>query len=91
MVDLTDKMRTVLAVMTTRPQSPNRIAHAAYPGRKYALSHNGKRMGGGSQITFTLQALERRGYIHWALRTDGLSGVAYFITDAGKEALRGQE
>lgn len=90
---LTEKMRTVLKAMdkiTTeaRPKPPNQIAYEAYPGRKWALSHNGKRMGGGSQITFTLQALQRRGYIHWAFgRTDGLSGTAYYITPEGRAAL----
>lgn len=92
--DLTPKMRRVLEVLQTSAsrghssQTPNDIASQMGDLKpKPKLSHNGKQMGGGSLITFTIQALERRGYVGWGSRPDGLSGTAYFITQAGRQAL----
>jgi len=72
-------------------QSPNAIAQMI-EGKGIIVhrpfGRSGKKLGGGSSISFTLQALERRGWIHWASRPDGLSGVAYYITREGRDALK---
>jgi DNA-binding PadR family transcriptional regulator len=49
------------------------------------LGHSGKRLGPGSAIASTLRALDRRRWIRFTPRTDGLSGTAYIITQAGRQ------
>ena len=62
--------------------TPNHIATS--------LGLAGKAGTGGApanRINFALTRLEHLGLVHYARRPDGLSGTAYYITEAGREAL----
>ena len=89
---LTERMRAVLETLSkeSRPITCNQIGHSlgfshGMYGDRY--SHTGKRMGAANRVNFAVTALERRGLVCYALRPDGLSGGAYEITAAGREAL----
>lgn len=90
---MTPKMRAALVALAAdgRSLSPNEIGYgmrAAGVDVPKRMSRQGRSMGPGSMIVPVLKALERRRWIAWGSRRDGLTGTAYCITDDGRAALR---
>lgn len=70
--------------------TPARVAIAAgfTSGQDGGRSgHDGRRMSEAQRVIRPMTVLESRGLIRWGRRTDGLSGSAYAITEAGRRAL----
>lgn len=94
---MTERMLGVLRVLaesSPRPMTNNEIGHAlgfshGMHGDRY--SHTGKRMGAANRVNFSVTRLEALGLVRYAPRPSGLSGGAYAITEAGREALRKEE
>jgi hypothetical protein len=96
---LTDLQRRVLVAMRELEKddrrsmpnrhgfTPNEIGSKARAKRVNATRHRFRNMGAAQQIIFPLTSLERRGLVRHTERDDGLSGSAYRLTDAGREAL----
>lgn len=92
---MTKRQRDVLTVLATpgfngRAIPPNDIA--ALLGFRTGQDRNrhardGRAMGPAQRVIFPLSALRKRGFVAMSPRTDGLSGTAYRITDAGRLAL----
>lgn len=94
---MTPLMRSILEVLAEDPDatlSPNTIGYRigvapVSGGRGQGGRGRGHRVFGPAQrIIFPLNRLRELGLIDFAPREDGKSGTAYYITTAGKDALR---
>lgn len=88
---MTPKMRALLDVFARSPDetlTPNVAGSLMDPQHRprRRLNRAGRYTGYGSLVSFTLQALHRRGLIEWGPRPDGLTGTAYRITEEGLDA-----
>jgi hypothetical protein len=71
--------------------SPNEIGYemGQPEGRRARMSNVHSRSSSpGSGFSSVLRGLQSRGLIAWSNRDDGWSGIAYRITDAGRDAIR---
>jgi hypothetical protein len=97
---MTERMRQVLDALArleergTDPATPNEIAwEAGFREGPQRHGHGGKggwsgQMAPAQHIIFSLNALRNRELVAMMGRRDGLSGMAYMLTDAGREARR---
>lgn len=94
MKDPTPRMLEVLRALSTCSRTnghrismtPNDLARACGFDRgqaKHKHAHDGRAMAPAQRVIFPLIGLRERGLVTFGRRTDGLSGTAYCLTEAG--------
>jgi len=92
MTELTGLQRRVLRAMSRKPLTPNQIGYRAGAKQVFGTGSGSGRgsghraFGAAQQIIPVLTSLRRRGLIAMTSRPDGMSGTAYFLTEAGERA-----
>lgn len=91
---LTDLQKRILLVLAGADSdyhalTSNDIGHrCGFRTGSDRIAHDGRVMGAANRVNFPMYSLRKRGLIWFSPRTDGLSGTAYRLTDAGRAAAR---